>query len=226
LALGHLHRKDIIYRDLKPENILLHQSGHICLTDFGLSKDLDPMCTESYTLCGTPEYVAPEVIVQKGHGKAVDWWALGILTFELYTGQPPFYHNNKRALYRKIQKEKPRFPKRMSPSCSDFISKVLQKDPKQRLGYGEVDVEDIQKHPWFVDLKWSDLLELKFPPPYKPRIRSTKDTSNFSKTFTREKVRDTYAKSISLKSEDDFTNFTYKQPDDEIIYDLALGNKV
>lgn len=131
MAIGYLHEKHIIYRDLKPENILMDEDGYICLTDFGLAKILDGG-QQAYSFCGTPDYLAPEILHEKGHSFPVDWWAVGILTYEMIVGFPPFYtgNNNNSKMYELIKKKPVYFPDpqrhqiQMSKDCQDFISQV------------------------------------------------------------------------------------------------------
>ncbi|XP_064826983.1 putative serine/threonine-protein kinase PRKY isoform X2 [Oncorhynchus masou masou] len=130
-AIEYLHSKEIVYRDLKPENILLDSEGHIRLTDFGFAKKLSD---RTWTLCGTPEYLAPEVIQSKGHGRAVDWWALGILIFEMLAGYPPFFDDNPFGIYQKILAGKLEFPRHLDFYVKDLIKKFLVIDRARRLG--------------------------------------------------------------------------------------------
>jgi len=176
LAFDYLHSLDIVYRDLKPENILLGKDGNIKITDFGFAKVV-PETT--WTLCGTPDYLAPEIILSKGYGKAVDWYALGILIFEMLTGYPPFYNENHLKLYDNILATTPRFPASIDPIARDLIERLLEKNPSKRLGSLTGGVEDIKNHPWFKDVKWEMLLSLRIRPPYKPKVSDEGDTSNF-----------------------------------------------
>lgn len=158
LALGHLHLHNIIYRDLKPENILLDHTGHVCLTDFGLSKDMGED-TLAKTFCGTPEYLAPEIIQNKGHNRAVDWWSLGILLYELSVGLPPFYSQNVNEMYKKIQEAPLLFPTSFNtqPAARALISQLLERDPRARMASGPDDVKEIMRHPFYKEMDWEKL---------------------------------------------------------------------
>mmetsp|Transcript_41842 Transcript_41842/g.64005 ORF Transcript_41842/g.64005 Transcript_41842/m.64005 type:complete len:457 (-) Transcript_41842:45-1415(-) len=191
LSLGHLHSQKIIYRDLKPENILMGEDGYVCLTDFGLAKILDQN-EQAYSFCGTPEYLAPEILDEKGHSFPVDWWALGILTYEMIVGFPPFYTGspNNQKMYDLIKTKPVFFPDAkkhgiaMSANCKDFINKCLSKNPAERLGTN-TDVKEIIGHPWFSDINFDKLLAKQVDPEFKPKLtKNPLDVSNFDKMFT------------------------------------------
>lgn len=178
LALDYLHQQNICYRDLKPENLLIDKDGHIKITDFGFAKVVQD---RTWTLCGTPEYLAPEIIQSKGHGKAVDWWALGILVYEMLAGYPPFYDENPFGIYQKILAGKVEFPRHFDPNAKDLIKKLLTADRTKRFGCLKNGAEDIKKHKWFKGLDWEKCFERKIKPPYVPAYRAPNDTSNFDK---------------------------------------------
>merc|ERR1711920_762326 len=177
-GFAHIHSKNIIHRDLKPENILMCQNGYSKLTDFGFAKIIEPG-TRTYTLCGTPEYIAPEVLLNKGHGKPVDWWTLGILIYEMIVGYPPFVDEDPMHIYQKILSGKIVFPKLFDKNAKSIVKHLLVADVTKRYGCLKNGVDDIKQHKWFSIINWDDLLNKKIATTFKPAVKSATDTSNF-----------------------------------------------
>lgn len=204
--------------DLKPENILLDSNGHVALTDFGLCKENMTSEAITKTFCGTAEYLAPEVLLGQGYNRSVDWWSLGILIFEMITGLPPFYSENHQQMYRKILYGDVVFPEGISPKGRDIISKLLTRDPKNRLGAGPNDAEDIKAEPFFADVNWDKLLKKEIQPPFKPAVESEQDVSNFDPNFTGQELRTSHgtlgkdeSPELSSTLQQEFKGFSYSE---------------
>lgn len=211
LGLGHLHENRIIYRDLKPENILLDEFGHIRLTDFGLSKRYTDG-KQAKTFCGTPEYLAPEVVEGEGHGKEVDWWSLGILLYEMLVGLPPFYSDNVHSMYAMICRKQLEVPGFLSDEARILLTLLLQKDPSLRLGKGLADVEEIKQAAFFHELDWEAVFKKDYIPEFVPRVAHEADTSNFDQEFTNEPVVDSVVTPSAIGNLTiNFKGFTYKK---------------
>lgn len=176
-ALEYMHNLNIVYRDLKPENLLLDARGHIKIADFGFAKVIPD--NKTWTLCGTPEYLAPEIILGRGHGRPVDWWALGILIYEMMAGFPPFYDETPFLIYEKILAGKLEFPFHFDGPLCDLLIGLLQPDPQKRLGCGAGGAEDVKLHSWFNGVDWDALLRKQIQAPFVPPVRHAGDTSNF-----------------------------------------------
>lgn len=199
---------------MKPENILLDYSGHIALCDFGLCK-LDMKDEDrTNTFCGTPEYLAPELLLGQGYTKTVDWWTLGVLLYEMLTGLPPFYDENTNEMYRKILSEPLHFPSAevVPPSAKDLLTRLLNRKPDQRLGANGA--SEIKAHPFFHSIDWRKLLQRKYEPTFKPNVTDALDTKNFDVEFTQEIAQDSYVDGpvLSDDAQRDFVGFSYNRP--------------
>jgi serum/glucocorticoid-regulated kinase 2 len=181
LAIEALHEKNIIYRDLKPENVLLGEDGYIKITDFGLSKT--NVCkNDAKSICGTPEYLAPEVVLMRKYGKPVDWWTLGCIIYEMLTGLPPFYKKNRKALFEGIKGEDPAMPTHISTSAQSIIAELLNKNPDKRLGSDGAG--QVKLHEWFGGVNWAFVLAKKYEAPYSVKVGNDLGIENFDKMFT------------------------------------------
>ena len=195
---------------MKPENVLINKDGYIKITDFGLSKENISDNKSAKSFCGTPEYLAPEIIEGKGHGQAVDWWSLGSILYEMLTGMPPFYNKDREKLFHTIKTGQVKFHKYMSKEAIDLLEKFFIKDPEQRLGSGPNGLKDIQSHPFFASINWESILAKKIKPPFTPKLRSETDTKYIDPEFTSDPPKDSYNAGESLNDNDNpYIGFSY-----------------
>ncbi|XP_073194365.1 RAC-gamma serine/threonine-protein kinase isoform X3 [Lepidochelys kempii] len=207
-ALDYLHSGKIVYRDLKLENLMLDKDGHIKITDFGLCKEGITDAATMKTFCGTPEYLAPEVLEDNDYGRAVDWWGLGVVMYEMMCGRLPFYNQDHEKLFELILMEDIKFPRTLSSDAKSLLSGLLIKDPNKRLGGGPDDAKEIMRHSFFVGVNWQDVYDKKVAPklhvpvphfltrilqkplvpPFKPQVTSETDTRYFDEEFTAQTI--------------------------------------
>ncbi|CAA0807934.1 Serine/threonine-protein kinase AtPK2/AtPK19 [Striga hermonthica] len=208
-AVSHLHAHGIMHRDLKPENILLDAEGHAMLTDFGLAKQFDEE-TKSNSMCGTLEYMAPEIILGKGHDKAADWWSVGILLYEMLTGKPPFVGGNRQKIQQKILKNKIKLPTFLSSDAHFLIKGLLQKEANKRLGSGPRGSEELKGHKWFKSVNWKKLEAREICPSFLPQVASQLCVANFDERWTKTPLLDSPA--CSPDGDNLFKGFSYVRP--------------
>jgi serum/glucocorticoid-regulated kinase 2 len=223
LALEALHDRDIVYRDLKSENTLLDLNGNLRLTDFGLAKENVKANSGAATFCGTPEYLAPEVLQNLGHGKGVDWWAMGTLCYEMIYGLPPFYNENMQRMYQYILEEKLTWKGPLATGEHDdtreILAGLLDRNPTQRLGCGLEGAKAIKEHRFFATLDFDKVLRKEYIPDFIPPATHEGDVSNFDQEFTNQRAMDSVVTTNLDQKEIDatkFEGFTYVQESDHL----------
>jgi serine/threonine protein kinase len=177
VVLQSLHAHGIVYRDLKPENLVFSCEGHIKFIDFGFAKEISD---RTYTLCGTPEYLAPEIVRGEGASFCSDWWAFGVLVYEFLVGRSPFAEENENAMYQRICRGDVEYPPTMDPVTRNLLDGLLRVDASRRLGCTAIGAEEIKQHPWFQGIDWRKVLTQRYTPPLLPMVESDGDSSNFA----------------------------------------------
>ena len=184
LALKYFHENGVIYRDLKLDNILLTLDGHIKIADYGLCKEDMWYGSNTSTFCGTPEFMAPEILLDKKYGRAVDWWAFGVLIYQMLLQQSPFRGEDEDEIYDAILADEVLYPVKMPRDSVSILQKLLTREPDLRLGSGPTDAQEIMSQPFFRNINWDDIYHKRVEPPFLPSIKNATDTSNFDSEFT------------------------------------------
>uniref|UniRef100_A0A8C6NTI5 protein kinase C n=1 Tax=Nothobranchius furzeri TaxID=105023 RepID=A0A8C6NTI5_NOTFU len=212
LGLQFLHDHKIVYRDLKLDNLLLGTDGYVKIADFGLCKEGMGYGDRTSTFCGTPEFLAPEVLTDTSYTRAVDWWGLGVLIYEMLVGESPFPGDDEEEVFDSIVNDEVRYPRFLSTEAIAIMRRLLRRNPERRLGSGEKDAEEVKKQPFFRNVDWEALLQKKVPPPFVPSVRGREDVSNFDEEFTTEPPALTpprEPRALSRKDQDSFRDFDY-----------------
>uniref|UniRef100_A0A8D0AZP8 protein kinase C n=1 Tax=Sander lucioperca TaxID=283035 RepID=A0A8D0AZP8_SANLU len=212
LGLQFLHDHKIVYRDLKLDNLLLDTDGYVKIADFGLCKEGMGFGDRTSTFCGTPEFLAPEVLTDTSYTRAVDWWGLGVLIYEMLVGESPFPGDDEEEVFDSIVNDEVRYPRFLSTEAIGIMRRLLRRNPERRLGSGEKDAEEVKKQPFFRNVDWEALLHRKVAPPFVPSIVGKEDVSNFDEEFTTEAPTLTPPREprvLSRKDQDSFRDFDY-----------------
>ncbi|XP_041441364.1 serine/threonine-protein kinase N2-like [Xenopus laevis] len=185
LGLEGIHSKDVIHRDLKPGNLLMDQDGYIKIADFGMSKTGIGYGDRTNTMVGSPAYMAPEVVMEEEYSRAVDWWALGVIVYEMLLGTRPFTGYDRDFIYDSIVEDEPHYPSSLDSEAVSFISQLLKKNPEERLGSTPGNAADVAEHPFFNGIVWDDIIEKNVTAPFVPSLNGPEDVGYFDEEFTK-----------------------------------------